>query len=136
MRAKNCKECGRLFNYVAGPPLCPVCRAEMEKKIEEVKEYVRATKGATVKMVSEECKVPESQIRQWIREERLVFTDVSVAGIVCETCGMPITTGRYCEKCKTQTMRAFSDLTRKNAPAAPAKKADRESPRMRFLDGK
>ena len=33
--------CGHIFNYVAGPFLCPHCREKMEAKFQEVKEYIR-----------------------------------------------------------------------------------------------
>ena len=39
MNVRNCKECGRLFNYIAGPPICPACKEELEKKFQKAKEY-------------------------------------------------------------------------------------------------
>ena len=27
MEVKNCKECGRLFNYMGGAPLCDGCKS-------------------------------------------------------------------------------------------------------------
>ena len=32
MEVKNCKECGRLFNYMGGAPLCDGCRKKLEQK--------------------------------------------------------------------------------------------------------
>ena len=40
MDVRNCKTCGRLFNYMGGAPLCPECKAALEKKFEDVKVYV------------------------------------------------------------------------------------------------
>ena len=37
MEVKNCKECGRLFNYMGGAPLCDGCRKKLEQKFQEVK---------------------------------------------------------------------------------------------------
>ena len=42
MNARNCRKCGKLFNYVSGPPICMACREALEKKFQEVKEYIRA----------------------------------------------------------------------------------------------
>ena len=29
MEVKNCKDCGRLFNYMGGAPLCDGCRKKL-----------------------------------------------------------------------------------------------------------
>ena len=135
MNVRNCKNCGRLFNYIAGPPICPNCKEELEKKFQQAKEFIRENKNSTVQIVAEEVDVPESQIKQWIREERLVFSDATIAGIACEVCGAPITTGRFCEKCKGQMMNDLNGAIKK--PEAPViKKKERENPRMRFLDNR
>lgn len=135
MNVKNCRNCGKLFNYIAGPPICPICKEEIEKKFQKAKEYVRNTAHATVAMVAKEVDVPESQIKQWIREERLVFSDATIAGILCEVCGEPITTGRFCAKCKNQMMNDLGGAIKK--PEAPViQKKEKENPRMRFLDNR
>ena len=136
MNVKNCKNCGRLFNYIAGPPICPNCKEEIEKKFQKAKEYVRNTAHATVSMVAEECEVPETQVKQWIREERLVFTDAAIGGVTCEVCGEPITTGRFCAKCKTKMMNDLSGAVKKPEAAPAIQKREKENPRMRFLDNR
>ena len=87
MNVRNCKKCGRIFNYVLGPVICPRCKEGMEAKFQEVKSYIREHQGADIKEVSEECEVETNQIRQWIREERLQFSDDSPIRIPCESCG-------------------------------------------------
>lgn len=135
MNVRNCKSCGRLFNYIAGPPICPNCKEDLEKKFQQAKEFIRENKNATVQIVAKEVDVPESQIKQWIREERLVFSDAAIAGIACEVCGSPILTGRFCDKCKNQMMNDLSGAIKK--PEAPVvKKKEKENPRMRFLDNR
>lgn len=135
MNVKNCRNCGKLFNYIAGPPICPNCKEEIEQKFQKAKEFVRNTAHATVTMVAEEVDVPETQVKQWIREERLVFSDSAIAGITCEVCGEPITTGRFCAKCKNQMMNDLSGAVKK--PEAPViQKKEKENPRMRFLDNR
>ena len=135
MEVKNCKKCKRLFNYIAGQQLCPACKEELEKKFQEAKEYIRSNKDATIQTVAEAIDVPETQIKEWIRDERLVFANVSVAGIVCEKCGTPISTGRFCDKCKASTVNDFSGLYKKETPT-PVIKKEKDSPRMRFLDNR
>ena len=134
MNVRNCRSCGKLFNYIAGTPICPNCKEELEKKFQEVKQYIYDNRNTTVAAVAEECDVDESIIRQWVREERLVFAEGTVTGLSCETCGAAITTGRYCEKCKAATMNAFSNAGRR--PVVQEKKVERQPQgnKMRFLN--
>ncbi|MCR5734090.1 MAG: flagellar protein [Lachnospiraceae bacterium] len=133
MNVRNCKRCGRIFNYISGQPICADCKKEMEDVFQTVKEYISEHGGASVHEVATECDVDEGQIRQWVREERLVFSEAGASGIVCETCGEPISTGRYCNKCKGNLINSLNGAVKKpEAPAAPKK--EKESPRMRFLD--
>lgn len=133
MNVRNCKLCGKLFNYLSGPPMCPACREKMEEKFKEVKKYVQTHKGATIPEVSEECDVDPQQIRQWVREERLEFAGGGVTGINCEKCGAAISTGRFCEKCKMEMTNNLSSVlpTKKEAPKRS--KDPRDNPKMRFL---
>ncbi len=133
MNVKNCRRCGKLFNYVAGQQICPACKEEMEKSFQKVKDYIRENTHASIRDVAKECEVDENQIRQWVREERLVFSEPTAGGIVCESCGVPIATGRFCEKCKANTINSLNGvLPKKEAPQQAAKR--KEAARMRFLD--
>ena len=76
--------CGHIFNYVAGPFLCPHCREKMEAKFQEVKEYIRNNPGVSIQDVSENCDVEPSQIQQWLREERLELTEGSSILLNCD----------------------------------------------------
>ena len=115
--------------------MCPVCREDIEKKFQQVKEYVSNNANCSVALVAEECEVSEKQIKQWVREERLIFADGAVAGISCEVCGAPIATGRFCAKCKTQVMNDLNGAIAK--PEAPViQKKTKDNPRMRFLDNR
>ena len=74
MNVRNCRKCGRIFNYVMGPIVCPRCKEEQENKFQEVKKYVQDNRGADIHEVATECDVDPSQIRQWIREVCRRFT--------------------------------------------------------------
>ena len=39
MDVRNCKKCGKLFNFT-GEPLCPACAKELESKFFEVRTYI------------------------------------------------------------------------------------------------
>ena len=132
MEVKNCRDCGKLFNYLGGLRLCPGCKAKLEEKFQEVKKYIYEHKDASISEVSEENDVSVQQIKQWVREERLSFSDESLVGIACESCGELIRTGRFCEKCKKQLANNLGAVYQKEKKE-PVKKA-KESARMRFLE--
>ena len=109
MDVKNCKSCGRLFNYMSGPVMCPNCQ-----------------------QVAEAMDVSVKQIKQWIREERLALSQPSADGILCEHCGTPICSGRFCDKCKVTMQNTLSSALDK--PKEPEiKKRERDGNKMRFL---
>lgn len=107
MDVRNCRRCSKIFNYVAGAMICPSCKEEMEQQFQVVKDYIRDNKNAGIAEICDACDVTEKQIKQWIREERLLFGDDSPVGIDCEGCGTMIKSGRYCDKCKNELARGL-----------------------------
>ena len=90
---------------------------------------------AGVFSAGEECHVDASQIKQWIREERLQFADDSPIKVNCEGCGTMIGSGRFCEKCKNDMMRglkhAAAPVVQQPEQLAKSKSTNNK---MRFLD--
>lgn len=136
MDVKNCRNCGRLFNYIAGPyMLCPKCMDELDQKFQVVKEYIRNNKNATMNDIAQDNDVTIQQLERWIREERLVFSDDSPIGIACENCGVTIKTGRFCQKCKDTMSNSLSNIYKEpEIKQERNARVDREKARMRFLD--
>ena len=135
MNVRNCKKCGKIFNYVVGPVICPRCKEGQEAKFQEVKKFVQENHGADITEVAEACEVEVKQIRQWIREERLEFTADSPVKIPCENCGEMIRSGKYCEKCKREMTNNLSSVMEKpKAVHAEPKKTQPSGNKMRFLD--
>ena len=134
MDVRNCRQCHKIFNYVAGAVICPKCREENEAKFQECKKHVSEHKGITINELAEACDVEPSLIRQWLREERLRFAEGSLLGLECESCGVSIVSGRYCAKCKANLTNALNGAysTPKMEPASPEKKSGGN--RMRFID--
>lgn len=134
MDVRNCKKCNKLFNYI-GKPICPSCEKLLEDKFQEVKQYVKEHKEAPITVVAEENDVSVNQIKRWVREERLSFSDESLVGLECESCGALIKTGRFCDKCKMNMQNTLSSVMKK--PEARESRRREDGPaRMRFLDGK
>lgn len=131
MDVRNCKNCGKLFQY-AGMPICPACNKKLEDKFFEVRDYIYDNPSVNMTKVSEEMDVPVQQIKKWVREERLSFAKDSGVTISCEKCGKPILTGRFCKECKS-SMR--SDLSKLYVTENKAKKQVSDSNgKMRFLN--
>ena len=136
MEVRNCKEWGKIFNYMEGAPLCPACTKKQEEVYLQVKEYVYNNPGASINQVAEENEVTVQQIKRWIREEKLAFSEQSDIGLECENCGAMILTGRFCQTCKKALGNKLGNAYHKaSAPKAPAKKKGSAEARMRFLDG-
>lgn len=135
MDVKNCKGCGKIFNYLTGPQLCPSCVKSLDLKFEKVKEYVYDNPGVGMQEVADAMEVSIPQIKQWIRDERLAFTDNSMIGLECEGCGITIKTGRYCNSCKDRLAKGLGDLYKKTGQqTAKQKQNPNVNPKMRFLD--
>lgn len=116
--------------------MCQSCREAMEIKFQEVKEYIRAHKGVSIPEVSKACDVDPNYIRQWLREDRLEVTEDSAIYLTCESCGGPIRSGRFCEKCKAQMTSDLRSVMQDSQPVMqkrPKPGTDEGNPRMRFL---
>lgn len=135
MEVRNCRQCGKLYNYIGGNyrNMCPSCIQRLEDKFVEVKEYIRENVQATMPQISEACGVSTKQLEQWVREERLCFADDSPIGLECEGCGVTIKTGRFCDRCKMTMTNQLSNLYEKKV-VMNVKKDNRDNARMRFLD--
>lgn len=133
MEVRNCKACGRLFNYIGGRPICQACAKALEDKFQEVKNYLREHTNVGIQEVAEANDVDPRQIKQWIREERLTFAEDSPISIECESCGAPIRSGKYCSNCIAKMQNNLESAIRK--PTQPSRNKDlRDKDRMRFLD--
>lgn len=134
MNARNCRKCGKLFNYVSGPPICMLCREALEEKFQEVKNYIRDHVQASIPEVSEACDVSTNQIQQWLRDERLQLAEGSGITLHCEKCDAAIYSGRFCERCKSSMANQLNDSIRQpEAPKPQPKKDMKDNPKMRFL---
>lgn len=131
MELKNCRNCKRLFNYITGEPLCGGCRALLEEKFQEVKQFIKDNPGYSINQVAEDCEVSIRQIKQWVREERLAFSDDSLVGLDCERCGKMIHSGRFCNECAGGLKDAFNQMYKTERQSV---KRNTAAGKMRFLE--
>ena len=133
MEVVTCRSCGKLFNYIRGAHVCPACQKKLEEKFLEVKKFVRENPDVDIKTLSEEKDVSVAQIKRWVREERLIFSEDSPVGLPCESCGATIKTGRLCDKCKKNLMGGLRDAASVPKVERPQRKRATDN-KMRFLD--
>lgn len=134
MDVRNCKGCSRLFNYIGGQQLCPECIKALDIKFDQVRDYVYDHPRAGMQQVAEENDVSIAQIKRWIREERLAFSDDAQVGLECEGCGKMIRTGRFCETCKAKYINDFSAYARPPKEEEPKMAARSSGASVHFLD--
>jgi uncharacterized protein len=125
MEVKVCKNCRRMFKYIYGPEICQECLKALSKEekdlinqdvkasvirpkileekelYEKVKDYIMAHPKANISQISDANGVTPKQLMEWVREERLEFSDESTdAWFTCMKCGVKIKSGRLCNRCK------------------------------------
>ena len=132
MDVRNCRNCGRMFNYIGGRAICPICKDAIEKDYERVRDYIRENPQANMQQISVDCEVTIPQINEWVRDERLEFSKDSQVMLECESCGEPVRTGRFCEKCKNTMASNLTAAFKKPDAPAHVKKQLHDSDKMRF----
>ncbi len=131
MAVLNCKHCGKIFNYNVGEKICTECRQQLADDFQKTKNYLRANPNSSISDVSQACDVTVAQIKNWVRQERLVFSGDSAVGIECMGCGRNINTGKYCDECKNMLLKGLTPTKKKESPKKRHIDSD-EHTRLRF----
>ncbi len=132
---RNCSRCGKMFNYIVGDVICENCKKEIEEKFQQVKKYIEENPGSGLRQIAEECEVSTKQLKKWILEERLVFTEGSPIQITCENCGARISTGRLCAKCKATVTNALNNTVKERQQALAAEIAKKQAQKSDATSG-
>lgn len=127
LNVRQCKTCRKLFQY-QGAPNCPACTIELDKKFEDVRNYMYDNPKSTIEIICEQCEVEHQQVTEWLREGRLILNSDAASLLTCTACGAPIRGGRMCDKCAgsvrnqlSESARSLSDSLR---PAQQAREKD------------
>ncbi len=118
LRVVNCRKCGKLYSKVDTARFCPVCMKALEDKYLEVRQYIRENEGTSIVEVAREKDVSVEQIREWIREERIELSSPGDPELTCLSCGTPVKTGRYCERCKDKMVNTLKGVYVQKQPEA------------------
>ncbi|HAN09301.1 MAG TPA: MerR family transcriptional regulator [Clostridiales bacterium] len=98
MDIKNCKRCGKVFGYT-GNLLCPECVQKEEEEFILVKDYIYDHPKCSAYEVSEVTGVSVRSIISFLKQDRLESVEGLSGLLICEKCGVPVKSGRYCPKC-------------------------------------
>lgn len=98
----NCPRCDTLFMKSAFQPICRECKKEEDSQFHIVREFIRKKENrtATLAEVTENTGVPEKRITQFVREGRLLVSQMPNFGYPCDQCGKAIQKGKICEACQ------------------------------------
>ena len=131
MELMNCRNCKKLFNYIAGEKLCPACKEKLEEKFQKVKKYIEENPRENIIQVAVACDVTVKLINDWVGEDGLCFSADSVVGLECERCGKMIHSGRFCKECAGGLADAMTNAYKRERQQAVGKSC---AGKMRFLD--
>lgn len=88
-----CERCKKLTqSLVAG--VCTNCYKSQIADFQRVKAYLWEHPNTKLQVVAKECNVSISQIREWVKEEKLELFKPDPS-ITCKRCGQPIFQGCY-----------------------------------------
>lgn len=101
MDVRNCKRCGRVFQY-KGNPVCNHCLMQEEEDFHKVRDYIADNPNSSSVDISMATGVELKTIIRFLREGRLEFEKIVDSGLTCERCGIEISSGRYCKACAAE----------------------------------
>lgn len=133
---RNCRRCGRIFNYIGGAPICPSCKETDEEDFKRVKEYLYKNPGASLSIVSADLEISVEKIRGFLKEGRLeIIGEEGNLVLECEACGKAIKTGRYCDDCaKNLTRDLRSTAKSMNNELSQSQQSKEKGIGMRYMN--
>lgn len=110
---KNCRKCKKIFMWTNGPQICQACLKLEEEEFDKVRVFLRDFPGATINEVSAATEVDTQLIYRFLKEGRLEVTSSSPIALQCETCGVRISSGRFCVGCSKKLATEMMSTGRK-----------------------
>lgn len=133
---RNCRKCGKIFNYIGGAPICPVCKQADEEDFKKVKEYLYENPGSSVTKVSTDLNISVEKIKRFLKDGRLEITSEEGNMILeCENCGKGIKSGRLCDACERDLAAGFrSAASQIKSELDSISEASKKAVEMRYLN--
>lgn len=134
---RNCRKCGKIFSYMGGPPICPVCKQGEEEDFKNIKDYLYKNIGASLTQVAVDLDISVEKIKRFLKEGRLeITTEDGNLFLECESCGKSIRSGKFCSDCERNLASGFKSTAgqMKNELDSSAAEAARKAIGMRYLN--
>ncbi len=110
MDVRNCKRCGKIYNYTGGA-VCNNCLQQEQEDFEKIRDYLFNNPNSSTAEVSEATGIELKVISRFLKEGRLEADYIKMsddAALTCEKCGKSVNSGRFCEKCVREMQTDFS----------------------------
>ncbi len=133
---RNCRSCGKIFNYIGGAPICQACREKDEEDFKRVKDYLYDNPKASVTQVSVDLDISVEKIRRYLKDGRLeIANDEGNLILECEKCGRSIKTGRFCQDCERTLTSGLRDVASQFRSEIESQRSSRSNAfAMRYLN--
>lgn len=100
---EKCKYCGgELINISVGKYRCIHCNNMNYDYFQTVRNYLEMVGAASILAIEKDTSVPRASIEYFLKNELLEIPTNCAVRLVCEGCGVPIRTGRLCDRCKNR----------------------------------
>lgn len=139
MSLANCSRCGRVYSSVPGSRgLCPACIKEEDTNYLKIFHYLSGRPSATAHEIAQATEVDIKEIYRYVRENRLSLVQADT-GLICESCGIPISQGKICENCKkklVEDIKTDIDKFKQNQQKSPNEKDGPDPKYLKIRRGK
>lgn len=132
MSLANCSRCGRVYSPIpGGRDICPGCIKQEEDNYHKIFQYLSGQPGATAQEIAQATEIDVKEIFRYVRENRLRLVKADT-GLFCESCGIAISQGKMCDKCRqslSEEIKIDLDKSRQNNPKGPSSKDQPPDPK-------
>ena len=111
MNIIQCSICKKPFQSY-GRKQCPACIDYIDECFILVRDYLDQYPNAGMETVEAATEVDQKIILHLLKEGRLIMGEgkaVGSAGLICEMCKKPISTGKLCNSCKDNLSNTISN---------------------------
>jgi len=129
MSLGNCSRCGRVYPKIqGGRDFCQSCLKEEEDNYLKIFHYLSTRPAATAHEIAQATEVDLKEIYRYVRENRLRLVKADT-GLFCESCGIPLSQGKICEKCRQKLSEEIKTDLNKFKRHHPKGSASEDGPR-------
>jgi predicted amidophosphoribosyltransferase len=128
----NCSLCGRGFSFFPGSrDVCQTCLKEDDDNYLKIFHYLSVRPSATASEIAQATEADIKKIYRYVRENRLRLVKIDT-GLSCESCGIPISQGKVCDKCRqklSDEMKGEINKIRQYKPKEPLQSHEPRDPK-------